>query len=92
MCNTAYYIKLIPKNYDYEKRGKVMAKKIYEAECPYCGNDIEIDPYRNSKGYYTKPWKPQVGDIRQCPWCTWRYRVEGVHKTQADSLLKELEK
>lgn len=59
-----------------------MAKKIYEAECPYCGNDIEIDPYRNSKGYYTKPWKPQVGDIRQCPWCTWRYRVEGVHKTR----------
>lgn len=54
-------------------------KKEYEATCPYCGNDFTVDPY-NGKPYYMKPKYPQVGDIRQCPYCTWRSKVEGVHK------------
>lgn len=59
-----------------------MARKIYEGTCPYCGNELTIDPVGETKTYKERPRYPKVGDIRHCPFCSWRYQVSDVRKNR----------
>lgn len=59
-----------------------MARKIFEGTCPYCGNELTIDPVGETKTYKERPRYPKVGDIRHCPFCSWRYQVSDVRKNR----------
>lgn len=55
-------------------------KKIVMATCPYCGNDFEANPAPSEKNHYIGQKLPKVGDIKKCPYCSWRSQVEGIHR------------